>query len=65
MYFVHSYYVENTDLQDALCTTDYAGFKLTSAALKGSVFATQFHPEKSAQPGLEIYRQWLVSLPTT
>ena len=63
MYFVHSYYVDNTDPEDALCTTDYAGFKYTSAALKGSVFATQFHPEKSSQPGLEIYRQWLASLP--
>ena len=34
----------------------------TSAVLKGSVFATQFHPEKSSRAGLEIYRNWLTSL---
>lgn len=63
MYFVHSFYVENADPADALCSTAYAGFQYTSAALKGSVFATQFHPEKSSHPGLEIYRQWLAILP--
>lgn len=63
MYFVHSYYVNNTDPEDALCKTSYAGFNYTSAVLKGAVFATQFHPEKSSREGLEIYRQWLSSLP--
>lgn len=62
MYFVHSFYVDNADPADALCSTNYAGFQYTSAALKGSVFATQFHPEKSSHSGLEIYRQWLASL---
>lgn len=62
MYFVHSYYVNNTDPEDALCKTSYSGFEYTSAALKGSVFATQFHPEKSSREGLEIYSQWLSSL---
>jgi imidazole glycerol-phosphate synthase subunit HisH len=62
MYFVHSYYVENSDPQDALCVTGYSGFQYTSAALRGSVFATQFHPEKSSHSGLEIYRHWLSSL---
>jgi glutamine amidotransferase len=63
MYFVHSFYVDNADPEDALCATDYAGFQYTSAALKGSVFATQVHPEKSAHEGLQIYRHWLSSLP--
>ena len=63
MYFVHSYYVDNDDSQDALCQTDYSGFKYTSAVKKGAVFATQFHPEKSSHVGLEIYRQWLASIP--
>jgi imidazole glycerol-phosphate synthase subunit HisH len=62
MYFVHSFHVENSDPEDALCRTEYAGFNYTSAALKGSVFATQFHPEKSSHPGIEIYRHWLASL---
>lgn len=59
MYFVHSFYVDNANPEDALCTTEYAGFQYTSAVLKGSVFATQFHPEKSSNKGIEIYRQWL------
>jgi glutamine amidotransferase len=63
MYFVHSYYVENSDSQDALCVTEYSDFHYTSAALRGSVFATQFHPEKSSHEGLEIYRHWLASIP--
>lgn len=63
MYFVHSFYVENSDPQDALCKTCYSGFDYTSAALKGSVFATQFHPEKSSHEGLEIYRHWLAAIP--
>jgi glutamine amidotransferase len=62
MYFVHSFHVDNVDPADALCRTDYAGFQYTSAALKGSVFATQFHPEKSSHEGLEIYRHWLSSI---
>lgn len=62
MYFVHSFYVANADAADALCQTDYAGFTYTSAALKGAVFATQFHPEKSSHAGLAIYREWLASL---
>lgn len=62
MYFVHSYYVENADPADALCSTNYAGFNYTSAVLNGSVFATQFHPEKSSHEGLEIYRLWLSAI---
>lgn len=62
MYFVHSFYVDNTDSGDALCRTDYGGFAYTSAVLHGSVFATQYHPEKSAAPGLTIYRRWLSDL---
>lgn len=61
MYFVHSFHVDNTDADDALCRTDYAGFDYTSAVLKGSVFATQFHPEKSSHHGLNIYRKWLAA----
>jgi glutamine amidotransferase len=63
MYFVHSYYADNADAADAVCLTDYAGFRYTSATLKGSVFATQFHPEKSSHAGIQIYRNWLKVLP--
>lgn len=62
MYFVHSFYVDNADPKDAICRTDYGGFEYTSAVLQGSIFATQYHPEKSADPGLTIYRRWLQNL---
>jgi len=62
MYFVHSFYVDNADPTDALSRTDYVGFEYTSSVLRGRIFATQFHPEKSAEAGLRIYRNWLESI---
>jgi glutamine amidotransferase len=62
MYFVHSFYIDNADPADVLSETDYAGFIYTSAVLSGSVFATQYHPEKSSHEGLEIFRNWLATL---
>lgn len=48
-YFVHSFYADG----EALGTTDY-GFEFTSAAGIGSLFATQFHPERSGDAGLRM-----------
>jgi glutamine amidotransferase len=62
MYFVHSFYVDNARASDALSRTDYVGFDYTSSVLRGRIFATQFHPEKSAKAGLQIYRNWLDSI---
>ena len=57
VYFVHSYYVTgNTD--DTIATTTYAGVTYTSAVHKGSLYATQFHPEKSGDVGLEILKNF-------
>ena len=56
-YFVHSYYVEPADPGLAAGRTDYAvGF--TSAVAVGTVFAVQFHPEKSQRPGLQLLRNF-------
>lgn len=65
MYFVHSFFVDNVVSEHAVARTTYGGFQYTSAVRSGSVFATQFHPEKSAAPGLEIYRAWLSSVTAT
>lgn len=56
-YFVHSYYAEKGPF--TVGTTEYAGVEFTSAVRKGSVFATQFHPEKSGRMGLELLKGWL------
>lgn len=52
-YFVHSYYVVPEDPSVIATTTDY-GMDFVSSISRDNVFATQFHPEKSQQRGLEI-----------
>ena len=52
-YFVHSYYVEPTAPDAIIGTTDY-GIPFTSAVARANIFAVQFHPEKSAQAGLQL-----------
>ena len=56
-YFVHSYYVDPTDPADVVGETEY-GVTFASIVSRGNVFATQFHPEKSAGIGLRIYRNF-------
>jgi len=59
-YFVHSYYMAPQDENLVAANTDY-GIKFVSAIAKDNVFAVQFHPEKSAQDGLQLlknFTQW-------
>ncbi|SCV67769.1 BQ2448_5380 [Microbotryum intermedium] len=60
-YFVHSYRVEfGPDVEEwALTLTQYGDEVYVSSVQKGNVFATQFHPEKSGQAGLDVLRTWL------
>lgn len=58
MYFVHSYYVQPFDEQVVLTKTNYEGIEYCSSILYKNIFATQFHPEKSADKGLSIYKNW-------
>jgi imidazole glycerol-phosphate synthase subunit HisH len=52
-YFVHSYYPDPSDEADVVARTSYC-IEFVSAVSRGNVFATQFHPEKSGEPGLKI-----------
>ncbi len=52
-YFVHSYYVQEHDSGIGAATTQYA-FDFTCAVARDNIFAVQFHPEKSALPGLAL-----------
>jgi len=61
-YFVHSYYPVLEDDETIIATTEYWG-EFPSVIAKGNVFATQFHPEKSADAGLRILRNFLKSTP--
>ena len=57
-YFVHSFYARPLDVRHTAGQTDY-GQPFTSAISRDNIFATQFHPEKSADMGLMLYRNFL------
>ncbi len=56
VYFVHSYYVPACEDTAALC--DYI-LPFSAAMQKGNFYATQFHPEKSGEPGQQILSNFL------
>jgi len=58
-YFVHSYYAEPSDPRHSAGLADY-GACFTAALARDNIFATQFHPEKSAADGLSLYRNFLL-----
>ena len=57
-YFVHSFYARPLDAGHSVGETEY-GARFTSAVARDNIFATQFHPEKSADQGLALYRNFL------
>jgi imidazole glycerol-phosphate synthase subunit HisH len=57
-YFVHSFYADPSEPHHTAGETDY-GARFTSALARDNIFATQFHPEKSANHGLGLYRNFL------
>jgi glutamine amidotransferase len=57
-YFVHSYYVEPTHV-GLIAGSSHYGISFTAAVAKNNIFAVQFHPEKSAQAGLQLYENFL------
>ncbi|KAF1045725.1 imidazole glycerol phosphate synthase subunit HisH [Xylophilus sp.] len=57
-YFVHSYYAQPRDPRHGVGEADYGG-RFTAAVARDNIFATQFHPEKSADQGLQLYRNFL------
>ncbi len=58
MYFVHSYYAIPLDNRVTLTTTKYGDNVYCSGVFKDNIFATQFHPEKSTEVGVKIYKDW-------
>lgn len=57
-YFVHSYYVDPQRDDLTAATTDY-GVKFASAIAEKNLFAVQFHPEKSADAGLQLLKNFV------
>ncbi len=56
VYFVHSYYLQTT--QDIVSSYTTYGTRIAVSAQKDNVYATQFHPEKSGDVGLQILRNF-------
>ncbi len=61
-YFVHSFHVHPRDPLHSAGRTEY-GVSFTSVIARDNIFATQFHPEKSAAHGLALYRNFLGWVP--
>lgn len=57
-YFVHSFYARPQDARHCAGEADYGGL-FAAAIARDNIFATQFHPEKSAEQGLALYRNFL------
>ena len=57
-YFVHSFYARPSDTRHIAGEADY-GARFAAAIARDNLFATQFHPEKSADHGLALYRNFL------
>ena len=57
-YFVHSYYIKCSDIEDELCRCDY-GSSFTAGIARGNIAGVQFHPEKSHIYGLHFFQNFL------
>ncbi|WP_426340452.1 imidazole glycerol phosphate synthase subunit HisH [Pseudoduganella sp. S-14] len=57
-YFVHSYYAQPAQAQHSAAETVY-GQPFCCAVARDNIFATQFHPEKSAATGLQLYKNFI------
>ncbi len=57
-YFVHSFYARPSVARHSAGEADYGG-RFAAAIARDNIFATQFHPEKSAVHGLALYRNFL------
>ncbi|AOM02516.1 imidazole glycerol phosphate synthase subunit HisH [Cobetia marina] len=58
-YFVHSFYVSAAERSQVFGATHYAGAEAHVAIGEGSLFAVQFHPEKSAAAGLKLLENFV------
>lgn len=57
-YFVHSYHLDCCDPADVLATCTY-GYPFTAVVRRDNIVATQFHPEKSQDSGIQIYENFI------
>jgi glutamine amidotransferase len=58
-YFVHSYYGIPKNKDNILGITKYGEIEFCSMVYKDNIVATQFHPEKSSEYGIQMYRNFI------
>jgi len=56
-YFMHSF--EMVNYTDVAALTEYAGHRFVSAIHRGNIYGVQFHPEKSRDAGIQLFRNFL------
>jgi len=61
VYFVHSYAPVPDHEEVRLADTDYDGVNICAAVMRGNLYGCQFHPERSASPGLHMLRRFLAA----
>jgi imidazole glycerol-phosphate synthase subunit HisH len=59
MYFVHSFMASPSDASHCLAECHYNGRAISAVIQKDNIMGCQFHPEKSAEPGLMIVKEFL------
>ncbi|MCB0402466.1 MAG: imidazole glycerol phosphate synthase subunit HisH [Flavobacteriales bacterium] len=57
-YFVHAYHFHCAHSEDILCYTDYET-RFVSAVQRNNIFGAQFHPEKSHDAGLQLFKNFI------
>lgn len=57
-YFVHSYHIQAARMEQMAGLCNY-GVEFTAALYQDSLFAVQFHPEKSHTVGLQLYKNFI------
>jgi imidazole glycerol-phosphate synthase subunit HisH len=58
-YFVHSFAARPSDEGVRLANVDYDGVSVCAAVHRDNLFGCQFHPERSAETGLQVLRRFL------
>ena len=58
-YFIHSFMAQPANKKHLFATYDYGGNKVPAIIKKDLIYGFQFHPEKSAEPGLNLLNQFL------
>ncbi len=59
VYFVHSYLFNTKDQNNVVASVTYGTNKINAIIAKDNIVATQFHPEKSAEAGLQLLKNFM------